>query len=124
MLQQRVLPYDWKHQIFSTLGKKNSRLHQADETEIPTAKTGYPQQYDNHIRYILQHIEPLFSFYGAGAAEDRFRLCQGRQRAADNMVDMLLDGTSNYNEDLRARKRGSRKKKKKKETTTRKWRRT
>ncbi|KAI8971783.1 hypothetical protein BDF20DRAFT_838074 [Mycotypha africana] len=83
------------------------------EIEIPTVKTGSPQQYKNHVKYILQHIKILFSFYVAGPAEDRFRLYQGRKRAADNMVNMLLDGTSKYNENLRAKKRAVAKKKKK-----------
>ncbi|KAI8971610.1 hypothetical protein BDF20DRAFT_824659, partial [Mycotypha africana] len=47
----------------------------------------------------------LFSFYGPGMGESRLRLHQGRQRAADMMVIMLVDGGVKYDEVLRQKRR-------------------
>ncbi|KAI8991496.1 hypothetical protein BDF20DRAFT_799237, partial [Mycotypha africana] len=81
------------------------------ESDIPTAKTGSNDRYRCYASYILQHLEDLFSFYSHGTAKDRFHLYQGRKRAAEKMVNMLVNGSTKYNEDLRLKKREEKEKK-------------
>ncbi|KAI8973180.1 hypothetical protein BDF20DRAFT_945378 [Mycotypha africana] len=76
------------------LEKKKAGALQMIESGIPTAKTSNIEQYDRHVQYILKHFEALFFFYGERTAEDRFRLYQGQERAGNNMVNLLINGTT------------------------------
>ncbi|KAI8975647.1 hypothetical protein BDF20DRAFT_977167 [Mycotypha africana] len=87
------------------LKKKKAGKIKGIESDMPTAKTGSKAQYHCYAAYILQHLEDLFSFYGDDTAEDRFHLHQRRKRAADKMVNMLINGSTKYNLDLRLKKR-------------------
>ncbi|KAI8984088.1 hypothetical protein BDF20DRAFT_971280 [Mycotypha africana] len=84
--------------------KKKAGRIKGIESDMPTAKTGSNAQYRCYAAYILQHSEDLFSFYGDGTAEDRFYLHQGWKRAADKMVNMLINGSTKYNLDLRLKR--------------------
>ncbi|KAI8988627.1 hypothetical protein BDF20DRAFT_856843, partial [Mycotypha africana] len=79
-------------------------------------KTSIIKQHDHHVQYILQHFEALFSFYGERAAEDIFCLYHGQERAAGNRVNMLINGTTKYNKQLRLKKKKDRNKWPKKNT--------
>lgn len=70
------------------------------ESEIPS--------YCSYITYMLNHLGAFFAFYNATTAKDRFFLYQGRQRAPEKMVEMLVSGGPKYN-----RKKRKKKKKKK-----------
>ncbi|KAI8982385.1 hypothetical protein BDF20DRAFT_866649 [Mycotypha africana] len=97
---------DEKHQVrrcstkdttySARLEKKKAGKLKGIESDIPTAKTGSNARYRCYATYILQHLEDLFSFYDDGTAEDRFHLYQGRKRAADKMVNMLINGSTKY----------------------------
>ncbi|KAI8981660.1 hypothetical protein BDF20DRAFT_818144, partial [Mycotypha africana] len=93
------------------LEKKKAGTIKNIESDIPTAKTGSKAQYHCYAAYILQHLEVLFSFYGDDTAKDRFHLYQGRKRAAAKMVNMLVNGSTKYNGDLRLKKREEKEKK-------------
>ncbi|KAI8972045.1 hypothetical protein BDF20DRAFT_888187 [Mycotypha africana] len=45
------------------------------------------------------------SFYGSGLGETRFRLHQGSKRAADTMVNMLVNGGVKHDKELRKKRR-------------------
>ncbi|KAI8975133.1 hypothetical protein BDF20DRAFT_588410 [Mycotypha africana] len=81
--------------------KKADCTIKAIESNISSSKTGSPEQYKRYTLYILQYLEILFSFYEPGIGGTRFRLHQGKQRAADIMVNILVDGGIKYNEELR-----------------------
>jgi hypothetical protein len=83
------------------------------ETSIPSPKTAECAAYLLYIKYILTHVGALFTFYDYKTAKDRFYLYQGRQRAAEEMVNMFVHGGTKYNK--KKRKKRYRKKKKKQE---------
>ena len=69
------------------------------------------------MNYILQYLNTLFDFYNCKTAKYRFFLCQGKQRASEILVNMLINGGSKYNRKRRKhnnkkKKRGRKKKKK------------
>ncbi|KAI9472093.1 MAG: hypothetical protein EXX96DRAFT_582857 [Benjaminiella poitrasii] len=85
------------------------------ESSIPWPKTTKVEQYSNYVTYLLRHIDQFFfPFYNFDTAKDRFHLYQGRQRTADNMVNIIINGSSNYNKSKRKNLQKNRKKKKKK----------
>ena len=86
------------------------------ESSIPTYKTSKPEIYMQYIKYTFNHLDTLFDFYGADTAKFRFFLYQGKQRAAELMVNMLLSGTKKYNKSLRSKTKKKKKKKNKKKS--------
>jgi hypothetical protein len=73
----------------------------------------------------FQHKDALFDSYGFQSAKWRFRLYQGRKKAADNMANLLIHGTKKYNKKKRKRgkkgkKRGSKDKSKRQKHTNKK----
>ncbi|KAI9275006.1 hypothetical protein EDC94DRAFT_509375, partial [Helicostylum pulchrum] len=78
------------------------------ESGIPTSKSLDTASFLSYAEYMLSHLDALFTFYGFQTAKIRFNLYQGRQRAPEYMVNMLLDGTAKYN---RKKKRSKKKKK-------------
>ncbi|CEG77324.1 hypothetical protein RMATCC62417_12099 [Rhizopus microsporus] len=79
------------------------------ETNIPFPKASQCAAYLVYIEYILTHVGALFAFYDYKTAKDRFYLYQGRQIAAEEMVNMLVHGDAKYNK--KKRKNRNRKKK-------------
>ncbi|KAI8083224.1 uncharacterized protein B0P05DRAFT_47819 [Gilbertella persicaria] len=75
------------------------------ETNIPTNKTANESLYMEYAIYMLENISRIFSFYNQETAKETFFLYQGRQRAPEQMVKMLLDGTKKYNKKSRGNKR-------------------
>ncbi|KAI9486670.1 MAG: hypothetical protein EXX96DRAFT_550015 [Benjaminiella poitrasii] len=85
------------------------------ESLISSPKTTKVDQYSNYITYRLLHIDIFFYlFYDFDTAKDRYHLYQGRQRAVDNMVNIIINGSSKYNKSKRKNLQKNRKKKKKK----------
>lgn len=88
----------------------------AIESATPTAKTARNITYCRFLDHILANMDRLFTFYGFDTAKDRFNLYQGKQRAPEMMVNLLLDGGSKYNRKKRFKKKdGKRKEQIKKE---------
>ncbi|KAI9487505.1 MAG: hypothetical protein EXX96DRAFT_553518 [Benjaminiella poitrasii] len=72
------------------------------ESSIPSSKTTKVDQYPNYVTYLLLHTDQFFfPFYNFNTAKDRSHLYQGRQRAADNMVNIITNGSSEYNKSKR-----------------------
>jgi hypothetical protein len=92
--------------------KKEKGITKIEES-IPSPKTSKLSCFKHYVTYILQHFATLFRFYNYSTARQRFNLYQGRQRAAQKMVNILINGDTKYN---RARRKEHRKKKKKKKT--------
>ncbi|KAH8554188.1 hypothetical protein BGW37DRAFT_421947, partial [Umbelopsis sp. PMI_123] len=67
------------------------------ETNIPTPKTANIQQYDEHTRYILRHLETSLSFNSCHRGKMRCQNYQGRQRAREEMVNIFVNGGKKYN---------------------------
>ncbi|KAK4510683.1 dTDP-fucopyranose mutase [Mucor velutinosus] len=76
----------------------------AIESAIPSAKTARNTQFLRYVDYILANMDTLFTFYGFSTAKHRFNLYQGKQRAPDMMVNMLLNGGAKYNKKKRFKK--------------------
>lgn len=70
---------------------------EAIESRIPTAKTIDINRMKEHIRYMLNNVESLFRFYNHQSTAFRFYDYQGRQRANDEMANILLNGGKKYN---------------------------
>ncbi|CEG75786.1 hypothetical protein RMATCC62417_10776 [Rhizopus microsporus] len=79
------------------------------ENNIPSPKISQCDAYLVYIDYILTHVGALFTFYDYKTAKDRFYLYQGRQRATEEMMNMLVHGGIKYNK--KKRKKRNRKKK-------------
>lgn len=84
------------------------------ESAIPTNKTSDPAKYLQHVTYIFENLDALFEFYSDATAKNRFFLYQGKQRAPELMVNMLLGGTKKYNRNLSKKKKKAKNKRKKK----------
>lgn len=99
------------------LKKKKTNHIEGIESRIPTTKTSSADEYSNYMNYILQYLNKLFDFYNCKTAKYRFFLYQGKQRAPEILVNMLINGGSKYNRKRRKhnnkkKKRGRKKKKK------------
>ncbi|KAI7901591.1 uncharacterized protein BX663DRAFT_562075 [Cokeromyces recurvatus] len=62
------------------------------DPEMPTAKTNQSELYNMYVEYMLRHRQVLFNFYDFQRAEDRFYLYQQKQKAAQIMVNMIING--------------------------------
>lgn len=71
-----------------------------------------------YVEYILTHIQALFRFYNFESAPFRFYGYQGRQRANDEMANILMNGGKKYNVAKR-RKNNNRNKRRKRKSILR-----
>jgi hypothetical protein len=78
----------------------------AIESIMPSCKTLSVNVYDIYATYTISHISTFFSFNGSHTAQDRFFLCQGRQKVAEIIVDYLVNSGKKYN---RKRRRNNKK---------------
>lgn len=78
------------------------------ESNTPTAKTTLDAVYNNYATYVLDNKEILFNFYGFQTAKDHFYLYQGRQKAPQIMVNMLINGGKKYDRKQRKKKKKKR----------------
>ncbi|KAF7721558.1 hypothetical protein EC973_004497 [Apophysomyces ossiformis] len=72
--------------------EKKKACIEAIETDLETGKTQSLEVYDTYVRCTFQHMDALFAFYGPTKAEAQFRDYQGRQRAPEEMVNILTNG--------------------------------
>jgi hypothetical protein len=86
----------------------------AIEAATPTAKTARDIYFLRYADYMLPNMDTLFTFYGFRTAKYRFNLYQGKQRAPDMMVNMLLNGGAKYNRKKRFKKKSKKQKRKNK----------
>lgn len=86
------------------------------ETGFPTAKIVDPQQYRQYVAYFFRHRESLFRFYGSERAQSRFYDYQGRQRAREEMTNVLINGGRRYNRSKRKKTKRNRKTRKQNRT--------
>lgn len=84
------------------------------ESQIPTPKTTDLESYKNHIQYLFEHINKLLNYYDFSKTKNAFFLYQGRKRAGEIMVNMLIGGTAKYNKEKRGKKNKKKKRHKKK----------
>jgi hypothetical protein len=84
------------------------------ETLFPTAKTADIRQYDRYITYLLTHYDALANFYDISTAQATFQNYQGKQRARQEMADILIHSGRKYNATKRRNTRKNRKRGKKK----------
>lgn len=94
------------------------------ETEFPTAKTADIEVYHRHVEYFFLHKDSIFTFYNAEDAERRFRNYQGKQRAQEELANMLINGGRKYNKKKRKHRNKNRKCRKRQRQRKRKksWR--
>ncbi|ORE08370.1 hypothetical protein BCV72DRAFT_323947, partial [Rhizopus microsporus var. microsporus] len=88
------------------------------ETNMPSPKTSQRAAYLLYIEYVLTHVGVLFTFYDYKIAKGRFYLYQGRQRAAEEMVNMLVHGGAKYNKKKRKKRNRKKKRSKKRQKQT------
>ncbi|KAI9478612.1 MAG: hypothetical protein EXX96DRAFT_571548, partial [Benjaminiella poitrasii] len=81
---------------------KANRSIDTFESLISPPKTIKLDQYSNYITYLLLHIDLFFfPFYNFDTAKDKFQLYQDRQRVADSMIKIIINGSSKYNKSKR-----------------------
>jgi hypothetical protein len=90
---------------FKLQKKKNQKDIMRIESEIPTMKLFKDDAFLEYANHMLTNLETLLTFYGFQTAKDRFNLYQGRQRAPDTIVNMLLDRATKYNRQKRKKKK-------------------
>ena len=63
------------------------------ESNFPTAKTSNIEQYKEYVQYFFWHLPRLLEFYNFdNDTERRFHDYQGRQRAREEMVNIIVNG--------------------------------
>ncbi|KAI9476593.1 MAG: hypothetical protein EXX96DRAFT_541081 [Benjaminiella poitrasii] len=60
------------------------------ESNMPTSKTVRVFKYSTCLQYVLEHLQTLFSFYGSKSAPFSIYEYQGKQRANEEIANMLL----------------------------------
>ncbi|ORE10928.1 hypothetical protein BCV72DRAFT_330684 [Rhizopus microsporus var. microsporus] len=93
--------------------RTTSPWHKKIETNILSPKTPQCAAYFVYIEYILTHVGALSAFYDYKIAKARFYLYQDRQRAAEEMVNMLVNGGTKYNKKKRKKRNREKKRSKK-----------
>lgn len=84
------------------------------ESNFPSAKTADITRYSEYVRYLFLHLETLFTFYCFdNDAERRFRAYQGKQRAQEELVNVIVNGGKKYNSAKRKHRRRNRRERKK-----------
>ena len=66
------------------------------ESNISTAKTARLDRMTRHIRELLAALPVLLPFYGLNHQALRFLNYQGKQKAASEMVNILVNGGQRY----------------------------
>ena len=75
----------------------------------PTAKSVNLSTYLQYINYLLRHFQNILEFNGSSTAESRFHLYQGRQRATQEMENILINSGKKYNKSKRKNTKKNRK---------------
>jgi hypothetical protein len=98
---------------------KSKRGIKEIETQIPSPKTLNIDELTKYVNYILTHLDTLFTFYNEKSAPFRFYDYQGRQRANDELANMLIDGGKKYNKKRRKKTKRNKQQNKKRGKTKR-----
>ncbi|KAG0163087.1 hypothetical protein DFQ29_003425, partial [Apophysomyces sp. BC1021] len=62
------------------------------EQEMPSSKTTDLTKYNTYVGYFLGYLEALGNFYNLSTTQSRFQGYQLRQRAREEMANILIDG--------------------------------
>lgn len=92
--------------------KKANGIEQI-ESRFPTCKTASVNIYNEYVAYTFQHMDILFAFYSSQHAKTRFQNLQGRQRAQEELANIIINGGKKYNAEKRKNRSKNRKKRKK-----------
>lgn len=93
--------------------KKANRIEQI-ETNVPSPKTTSDTNYKDHIIYMLRNFENLGNFYNFQIARIHWSNYIGKQRAIEQAVNILVNGSTKYN---KARRKKTRRNKRKRNKT-------
>ncbi|KAI9481458.1 MAG: hypothetical protein EXX96DRAFT_618384 [Benjaminiella poitrasii] len=119
---RRCTTKEYYHLTGSTVSAKNLQPEKdaagitAIESTTPTLKTARNISFLRFANHLLSNIDKLFAFYGFRTAKYRFNLYQGKHKAPEMMVNMLLNSGAKYNRKNRFKKKnkkGKRRNKKK-----------
>jgi hypothetical protein len=87
------------------------------ETNIPSPKTSSCEQYVSYTKYILEHLNTLFSFYNFDTSKNRWLAYLSSQKTIEECVNILINGGSKYNKKRRKKNKKRRNMQDPKETT-------
>ncbi|OZJ06030.1 hypothetical protein BZG36_01106 [Bifiguratus adelaidae] len=62
------------------------------EQTMPTGKTADHDQYCARVEYVVENLDPFFNFYSFASASKHFYDYQGRQRAQEELANVLVNG--------------------------------
>lgn len=80
------------------------------ETNIPSVKSAVADKYITHVKYMLQHMNTLFNFYSFQTARIKWCNYIGKQRALQDAVNILINGSKKYNKGRRKKTRKNKRK--------------
>ncbi|KAI7891472.1 uncharacterized protein EV154DRAFT_442882 [Mucor mucedo] len=98
--------------------RKKEQGVQTIETNIPSVKSAVTDKYITHVKYMMQHKDTLFSFYNFQTARVKWCNYIGKQRALQDAVNILINGSKKYN---KGRRKKTRKNKRKRSKTAAKY---
>ncbi|KAI7875521.1 uncharacterized protein EV154DRAFT_486696 [Mucor mucedo] len=94
--------------------RKKEQGVQTIETNIPSVKSAVTDKYITHVKYMMQHKDTLFSFYNFQTARVKWCNYIRKQRALQDAVNILINGSKKYNKGRRKKTRKNKKKQEKK----------
>ncbi|KAG2191036.1 hypothetical protein INT47_006012 [Mucor saturninus] len=98
--------------------RKKEQGVQTIETNIPSVKSAVADKYITHVKYMMQHQDTLFNFYNFQTARVKWCNYIGKQRALQDAVNILINGSKKYN---KGRRKKTRKNKRKRSKTAAKY---
>ncbi|KAI7905470.1 uncharacterized protein BX663DRAFT_499815 [Cokeromyces recurvatus] len=90
--------YDMNGNVYRQKMEKESKRRSNVETvekQIPSSKTMSIDHYKMYMTHMLQHMEVLFDFYSFETARINWLNYVGSQRAVENTVNILINGSKN-----------------------------
>ncbi|ORE15900.1 hypothetical protein BCV71DRAFT_154284, partial [Rhizopus microsporus] len=97
-----------------TSSKTNVAL-EFEDFDLKAVNQHYQPMILDHRRKIITFLLMLIPYYDYKTAKDRFYLHQGRKRAIEGMVNMLVHGGTKYNKQKQEKTKANGKFKRKKE---------
>ncbi|KAI9481627.1 MAG: hypothetical protein EXX96DRAFT_538807 [Benjaminiella poitrasii] len=88
---------------------KETKGNKPLESNMPTPKTVCDSKYSTCLQYVLERLETFFNFYESKSAPFSMYSYQGKQRATEEIANILLDGGKKYT--MRKRKKTNKNKK-------------
>jgi hypothetical protein len=84
------------------------------ESNMPSAKTSSIDTYKVHVRYLLQNLRTLFTFYGPEQGKSKWFRLKRKQSVLMDCVNILVDGGTKYNKEKRDSRKTRRNRKRRK----------